>query len=266
MIPFRARHALLRLVLPGGMVLPILLAAAAAGAGSPPEPVPVHLAGIRSVGPDQVLLLLADEREGRAVPIAVGRDQGIAIYLGKERARAPRPMTHDLLVQILTTLGAVVDRVTITEIKNDTYYAEIALRSGTASHRIDARPSDAIALALRLGAPMFAAADLLRPVEDGERPGILARAGRRLGLSVQKIDRDLAEFLGARGVPGLLVASVAPDGLAEGAGLRRGDILKEIDGRPTADLEAFKAASERASEAPRFVVWRDGREVSLAGP
>ena len=80
--------------LPGLVFICLPLCLAAVIPGPPPEPVPVHIAGIRMVAPEQVLLFLADEKEERAVPMAVGRDQGIAIYLGKERAQTPRPMTQ----------------------------------------------------------------------------------------------------------------------------------------------------------------------------
>jgi bifunctional DNase/RNase len=239
---------------------------AASAVTSSADPIPVHLAFIRPVGPEQVMLILADALEERGVPINVGRDQGIAIYLGKERTRTLRPMTHDLLVQILKTLDVAIERVTITALREGTYYSEILLRSPAGAYPVDARPSDAIALAVRLDAPMFAAPDLLRTRDGAGRPDVRATAGRRLGLSVQEIDRDLAEFMGAPGVPGVLVASVAPGGMAEGAGLRRGDILKEIDGRPTPDLEAFRAASGQAGEAPRFAVWREGKVLALASP
>lgn len=137
---------------------------------APPGPVPVHVAGIQAVGPDQVVLLLADEKEEKAVPISVGRDQGLAIFLGKERTQTPRPMTHDLIVEILNDLGATVEKVTITELKNDTYYSEIALRSGKTLYTVDARPSDAIALAVRLETPMFAAPGLLQSPPGTETP------------------------------------------------------------------------------------------------
>ena len=136
----------------------------------PSAPVQVHVAGIQPVGPDQVLLFLADEKEEKAVPIAVGRDQGLAIFLGRERAQTPRPMTHDLIVEILKDLDAKVERVTITELKEDTYYSEIALRSGKTLHAIDARPSDAIALAVRLDTPIFAAPGLLLFPPGPEKP------------------------------------------------------------------------------------------------
>src|SRR5881628_2483861 len=89
----------------------------AAAPTDPGAPILVHIAGIQMVGPEQVMLVLADEKEERAVPIAVGRDQGIAIYMGKEKAEVPRPMTHDLLVSVLKVMGGVVEKVTVTELR-----------------------------------------------------------------------------------------------------------------------------------------------------
>ena len=235
-------------------------------ATAPADLVPIHIAGIRMVGPEQVLLFLADEKEERAVPMAVGRDQGVAIYLGKERAPTPRPMTHDLLVQILRALGATVEKVTVTELKEETYYAEIALRSGKTLHRIDARPSDAVALAVRLDVPMFAARGLLKSLSELGQPEVTTSASQKFGLSVQELDADLAESLGAAGVEGVLVSSVRPKSAAGSAGVRRGDVLQSIDGRPISDLETYGKAAAQADEAPRFGVWRDGAKKILSRP
>jgi bifunctional DNase/RNase len=225
--------------------------------------VPVHIAGIRQTGPDQVLLILADESEQRAVPIAVGRDQGIAIYLGKTRTETARPMTHDLLASILGVLGAVVEKITVTSLKADVYFAEISLRAGGKIHPIDARPSDAIALAVRLNAPMFSAAVLLKPL-DGSDPERTIHAEKRLGLTVQELDRDLAASLGAEAVRGVLVASVLKGGVAERAGLRRGDILEALDGQPVPHLAEFRDSSGR--EIKSFSIWRDGQRRTVATP
>jgi len=103
-------------------------------------------------------------------------------------------------------------------------------------------------------------------MEESGRPDLATRAGRRLGLSVQEIDRDLAEFLGARAVAGVLVASVVPGGTAGAAGLRRGDVLKEINGRPTPSLAAFRTACETIDGEARFAVWRDGADLTLVRP
>jgi len=203
-----------------------------------PTSVPVHIAGIQPTGPDQVMLLLADESEQRAVPIAIGRDQGIAIYLGKMKAETTRPLTHDLLATILGVVGAVVERITVTELKDDVYYAEIALRAGGKIHTIDARPSDAIALAVRLDTPMFSAPLLLKPIGGPDAPKSTLHADRELGLTVQELDPDLAQFLGAADVTGVLVSSVARGGPADRAGVRRGDIVQGLDGHPVAGLPA----------------------------
>ena len=231
--------------------------------GPPGGAVAVHVAGLRQAGNEQVLLILADEGERRFVPIAVGRDQGIAIYLGKTKTETPRPMTHDLLADILKVLGAVVDRITVTSLKADTYFAEIALRAGGKVHPIDARPSDAIALAVRMDAPMFSAASLLKPL-DGAAHDPAIHAEKRLGLTVQELDGDLAASLGAEAVRGVLVASVLKGGVAERAGLRRGDILQALDGVPVPHLAEFKGGGGR--EVRSFTIWRDGETKTIATP
>lgn len=228
--------------------------------------VPVHILGLRMAGPEQAVLLLADEDERRAVPIAIGRDQGIAIYLGKERASTPRPMTHDLMVRMLSALKADIEQVIITELKESTYYAEIVIRSGRKTLRIDARPSDAIALAVRVDAPIAAAAWLLTALEEEDAPSMIARDGRSLGLSVQALEDDLAGYLGATGIAGVLVASVVSDSAAALAGLLRGDILRRLDGHDTGDLEAYRSAVGKAGEAPSFDIWRDGEQITLVRP
>jgi bifunctional DNase/RNase len=227
------------------------------------EMVAVHIAGIQMIGPEQVLLLLADDKEDRAVPIAVGRDQGVAIYLGREGTPTPRPMTHDLMARILTTLEISVEKVTVTELKNDTFFAEIDLLSNGDRHSIDARPSDAVALAVRLEVPIFAAPELLRPIGATDQPDAAAHLDAQLGLGVQGLDPDLAEFLGATGVEGVLVSSVKAEGPAARAGLRRGDILKAIDDRSTESLERYRQAIEEVPHQPRFRIWREGKNLTL---
>jgi bifunctional DNase/RNase len=233
---------------------------------TPDEPVPVHLAGVRMIGPEQALLVLADEEERRAVPIAVGKDQGLAIYLGQEKTPTPRPMTHDLMVQILNTLEVDVEMVIITDLREGTYFAEIALKNGRKKHRIDARPSDAIALAVRLDVPILAFPALLTTIDDDGAPSDTVEDGRRFGITVQELSADLAEYMEAVGVPGVLVASVAKESPADIAGLRRGDILQRLDGRATDDLESYLKAVAMASRFPSFDVWRDGEQLTLVRP
>lgn len=113
---------------------------------------------VRRVALDQQnnpVVLLVDDDETVALPIWIGQAEAMAIAMRLQSVQPPRPMTHDLLQAVLEQLSATVTRVVISDVKDATYYAEIHLtRNGTA-FVIDARPSDAIALALRAEAPIF---------------------------------------------------------------------------------------------------------------
>jgi len=104
------------------------------------------------------VVLLKDRNSNRAMPIWIGEAEAIAIAFGLQSGRFPRPMTHDLMKSIITDLRGSVQKVVITSVKDGTYYATIVLaRASGDSVEIDARPSDSLALALRLGTPIFVA-------------------------------------------------------------------------------------------------------------
>ena len=101
------------------------------------------------------IIILKDVEERKALPIWVGIFEANAIALELEKVSTPRPMTHDLMRSILEGLGVSVRQVIINDLKDNTFFAVIELaRNGTAIN-IDSRPSDAIALALRVNAPIF---------------------------------------------------------------------------------------------------------------
>jgi len=110
-----------------------------------------------------VLLKPLDEEagEGRLLPIWIGHPEATAILLALEGVETPRPMTHDLMLSLVTTLESFVERVEITRVDEGTFYAGIVLRSEDATRVVDARPSDSIALAIRAGAPIFVSAEVL---------------------------------------------------------------------------------------------------------
>ena len=101
------------------------------------------------------IIVLRDGEGERILPIWVGVFEANAIALQIENVRTPRPMTHDLLRSVIENLSARVERVVVCELKENTFYAKIHLQSGNDAHTIDARPSDAIALALRTSSPIF---------------------------------------------------------------------------------------------------------------
>ena len=107
------------------------------------------------------VVILRDREDGVFLPIWVGLFEANAIALEMEKIATPRPMTHDLLKNVLAELGASVERVVINDLKDNTFYARIHLSRGGTRLEVDSRPSDAIALALRSRAEIFVEQDVL---------------------------------------------------------------------------------------------------------
>ncbi|MBI3322499.1 MAG: bifunctional nuclease family protein [Candidatus Omnitrophica bacterium] len=103
----------------------------------------------------QYVLTLEEVGGQRLVPIWIGVNEGNAIGLKLQDEHLPRPMTHDLMGNMLKQLGVKVERITVSDLRNGTYYAVITLNSGARKWDIDARPSDAMALAVRTNTPIF---------------------------------------------------------------------------------------------------------------
>lgn len=101
------------------------------------------------------IVLLKDSGDRRALPIYIGQDQAKAIISALEKQTPPRPLTHDLLVSVLETGNMILERVLIHSLQDNTFYALLCVRQGEVKKEIDARPSDAIAVALRTGAPIW---------------------------------------------------------------------------------------------------------------
>ncbi len=107
-------------------------------------------------------LLLKETYGVRRLPIIIGSFEAQSIALELEGIKPPRPLTHDLLKNVIDHLGATISEVIIDELRENTFYAKIKLDVSTLVHEIDARPSDAIALAVRTGTPLFASDEVMR--------------------------------------------------------------------------------------------------------
>lgn len=102
------------------------------------------------------VLLLKDRHSSKAMPIWIGEQEAMSIAIELQGQRFPRPLSHDLMKEILNTLGGNLERAVITSVKDSTYYASLVVRDASGTTRdIDARPSDAVALALRTRAPIY---------------------------------------------------------------------------------------------------------------
>ena len=126
----------------------------------------MELVGVRVEVPDNTPVLVLREQEGRkrVLPIMIGNPEASSIHFALEGVKAPRPMTHDLFVDVLEALGAHLQKVVVTEIRDHTYYAELIIEMSGAVKTVSSRPSDALALAARTGADIFATEELLDAV------------------------------------------------------------------------------------------------------
>ncbi len=114
------------------------------------------------------IIILRDEENSDMLPIWVGKSEASAISFALENVAPPRPMTHDLMKSILDNVDAKVLSAVVTDLKDNTYYAEIHLSYGDSEYSIDSRPSDAIALALRAEAPIFTREEVLQKQNSEE--------------------------------------------------------------------------------------------------
>jgi hypothetical protein len=116
----------------------------------------------------QPVVILRDEAGDRTVEIWIGPAEAVAITWELEHRRPPRPMTHDLIRNIFQHLAVGVERLVITEVRDMTYFGLLVLKVDGEQKDVDCRPSDGIAIALRMGAPIFMPDDLLARI-DAER-------------------------------------------------------------------------------------------------
>ena len=114
------------------------------------------------------ILILRDEDDKRTLPIWVGLAEANAIAHELEKIPTPRPMTHDLMKSILEALRARVLKVVVNDLRDNTFFAVLHLQLGAAEITVDARPSDAIALALRVAAPIYVDEEVIRKAKSLE--------------------------------------------------------------------------------------------------
>lgn len=136
------------------------------------------------------VMVLKEENGKRAVPIWIGVAEAGAIAAERESAKYERPLTHDLMKTLIDGFGAKLTKVTIDDLKNNTFYAKLFLQNDNKVICIDARPSDAVALALRCNAPIFVEDHILDgKAESKERGADLARSeAENLRRKLREID------------------------------------------------------------------------------
>lgn len=150
---------------------------------------PVEIVGVFADRVAGSLVLLSDlDTPNRVLPILIGPPEARAIAIALSGLRPERPGTHDLMVSLLDRSGVRLDEAAITELRDGTFYAELFVETDTGLHRESARPSDAVALALRAGAPIVVATAVL------DEASVDVRRSIEEPFNEDEIDRIVADF------------------------------------------------------------------------
>ena len=213
--------------------------------------------------PVVVLETVADKK---LLPIWIDVPEARAIAIEIEQIKVPRPLTHDLIRNILQGLGATLQRATITDLRNSTYFAILSIGVKGQELQIDCRPSDAIAVALRMKAPIFASTQVLaksKPMPS--QPTHSEQTQKRLGIQAQDLTTELANLLESQQQKGVLVTEVALGSSAMKAGLQRGDIITKANEQVISsanDLESL-IQSMKSSSQIKLAVIKKGKSTTL---
>jgi hypothetical protein len=225
----------------------LLLAMVSVSKEPPASFIEMEVKGVRldPLGQNPVVILV-DKEEKRALAIWIGPVEASAIERELNRVTTPRPMTHDLFHSVLGRMKAKVKEVKITDLKEQTYYALIVLVLDKERVEIDARPSDAIILALKSQAAISVATKVL------EQQGI-SLTGRmslseRSGIRVQELTPSLATQFNFKRERGVLVSEIIAGSPAEAAGLKAGDIIVKINSKEIGKVQEFEDTFNAAKE------------------
>ena len=150
----------------------------------------------------QRVVILKEKESDRYLPIWIGPAEADAIAVKLQGVAVPRPLTHDLMGSVIETLGAAVSSILVNDLKNDTFYAKVILDASGKQFEVDSRPSDALALAVRAGVPIFAEETVMdkagilldgetgKPIfEEGEEGG-----GKGKAVNDEEIKKKMSAF------------------------------------------------------------------------
>ncbi len=247
----------------------LLTVMAACASNSAPDSTRVKVE-VANVGVDKQGLpyvVLADTAGDRVLPIMIGEAEAQGIAMELRGINPGRPLTYDLIRNLLETTGNHVERVEVTDVRDQTYYAMIFLNKGR--YHVDSRPSDAIAVALATHAPIYVDAKLFEGgTANVSVHGTIPPAVHGLGVTVQELTPEVAEHFGAKPGSGVLVADVS--GPADRAGIARGDLITQIGEIPVRSIPDFAHSIARAGHDQPITVRIEHngqlRQVTLQRP
>ena len=187
---------------------------------------------------EKPVVILADGNEEQALMIWIDYFEARAIYMERQGVDFKRPLTHDLLERLIQKTHSKINKIIITHVKENTYYAVIELDIDGSSVRIDARPSDSIVMALKFKTPIFVSKKLFKEMAVAleEQPDI----SEKYGLSIQNLTPELSEYFSFGFTTGVLVTDVRNGSGAEKDGVKNGDIFISIENHDVEDVISFR--------------------------
>lgn len=212
------------------------------------------------------VVILSDKEGKKLFPIWIGFPEASAIDKELRHLTSTRPMTHDLLHSILGQVQVKLKEVKVVDLKDNTYYATLSLISNKNLIEVDARPSDAIILALKSKCPIYVSAKIL------EQKGVTLTQPplhtERYGIRVQELTPTLASHFNFKGQKGVLVSEVVEGSPSELSGIRAGDIISKVNLKEVGSIEQFEEAVDEAAGGSliKILIFREGKfqEVKLS--
>ena len=233
---------------------------------TPPPFIEMEVKGVRldAIGHNPIVLL-ADKEGKKALPIWIGLLEANSIDKELKNITSPRPMTHDLLHSILAQVQVKVKEVKIVELKDQTYYATLFLKLNKGVIEVDARPSDAIILALKSKIPILVSTKVLD--EQGIALTKKSAFGERYGIRIQQLTPALASHFNFKSQKGVLVAEILPGSISEVSGMKAGDIITKVNSKEVGSVQEFEDMFDtvKVGDLLQILLFRDDKfqEVSL---
>lgn len=259
------------------LLMPLIVALTLAGPGAarelavtPESLITVELATVALLSGSNVpVVLLREPLSGDVVPIFIGPPEARAILMALHGVVTPRPMTHDLLQDVIDKLSGKLVSVVVDDLRDGTYHGALEVNVGDDARlvRIDARPSDALALAARSGAEIRVAPKVLQAGIGMEFEGLRNdQVVSAIGITVVEATDELREALSLPDVPGVLVTSAT--GRAALAGIEAGSLVVSVNGKaPTDPMRFFSLVRETAvGENASLEFVRDGQTRNASLP
>ena len=209
----------------------------------------------------QPVVMLADLDEKQAILIWIGIFEARAIHSETQGIEQFRPLTHDLLKNIIQKTNGNIEKIIITHVEENVFYATIVIKQNGSLKEIDARPSDSIVMALKFKAPIFVSKKLFdeMAVSIADRKEI----EEEYGISVQAISPELAKYLSFESGEGVLVSDVNTGSAADRDGIKAGDIFVEIGNEAVGDVISMRNAMAKSQAAIEARIFRKKQYLSI---